>query len=107
MTSTERLSLLVEAGWFRDELDTSIYVTEPKDEELPVRAIDLIATRGAFDGPGVKISDACFITRYQPVTTRNFDEPKLVRWGQRLARCLRFGERVAARVLRVARRVKW
>lgn len=42
------------------------------------------------NGPGVRLSDACFIHRRNPVAECQFEEPPLVRIGQWIARILRW-----------------
>lgn len=84
-----RLALMTEAGWFPDDIETDGHAFER--HTLPVRAIDSIGASD-YPGPGVRISDACFVGRYLPVTSRRFREPLSVLIGQGIARVLkRFG----------------
>lgn len=100
--NAERLPLLINAGWFRDELATA--EDYAVDDDAPgFRAIDRIDSR-VFPGPGARISDACFVARYQPVTTRDFDAPCIVRFNAWLGRRIEAAEQAVARILAKVRR---
>jgi hypothetical protein len=82
----DRITLLAEAGHFRDELETDPLQFE--DERGPLRSVVQFFGGGVR---GVHFSPRCFVAHHRPspITVRQFCEPISVRVGQMVARILR------------------